>query len=146
MSLIDWQKNGWLLSHQTSRQEIAGLLAIAARDLKDCQTQGLGDDWKFNIAYNCTLQSSFAALYASGYRVPKGDSHHFRVIQSLQFTIGLTSNEIALFDAFRKKRNMVVYDISGAISPADAKQMIQFALTLSRRVVQWLHDQHSKIS
>lgn len=74
MSLTDWQKNGWLLPHQTTRQEIAGLLAIAARDLKDCQTHGLGDDWKFNIAYNGALQSSFAALYAAGFRVPKGST------------------------------------------------------------------------
>ena len=33
MSLEDWLKNGWLVEHQTSRQEMVDLLAMADRDL-----------------------------------------------------------------------------------------------------------------
>jgi hypothetical protein len=33
MSLEDWANNGWLCRHETSRQEIADLLAIVDRDL-----------------------------------------------------------------------------------------------------------------
>lgn len=32
-SLTDWQENGWLREHRTSREEIADLLALADRDL-----------------------------------------------------------------------------------------------------------------
>lgn len=35
MSLEDWANNGWLRRHETSRQEIADLLAIVDRDLAD---------------------------------------------------------------------------------------------------------------
>ena len=35
MSLSDWEKNGWLKAHQTSREEIQNLLNIVRRDLKD---------------------------------------------------------------------------------------------------------------
>ena len=33
MSLRGWQKNSWLVAHETSKEEIAALLAIVERDL-----------------------------------------------------------------------------------------------------------------
>ena len=89
MSLNDWLKNGWLKPHKPRRQEVVDLLALADRDLKDSKVSGLGNDWRFNIAYNAALQAGTAALIVSGYSVPKGESHHFRVIASLEFTIEL---------------------------------------------------------
>lgn len=44
MSLEEWRKNGWLKVHQSSVSEIADLLALADRDLKDSRTPGLSDD------------------------------------------------------------------------------------------------------
>jgi len=44
------------------------------------------------------------------------DSHHYRVIQSLELTVGKDSKFIGAFDAFRKKRNVSSYDIGGGIS------------------------------
>ena len=58
----DWQRHGWVKAHQTSSQEVADLLALAERDLKDCRAKGLSDDLKFSIAYNAALQASNAAL------------------------------------------------------------------------------------
>ncbi len=37
MSLKQWADNGWLRPHETSAQEIAGLLAIVERDLADAE-------------------------------------------------------------------------------------------------------------
>ena len=37
MSLKDWAKNSWLRPHQTSAQEVAGLLSIVDRDLEDAR-------------------------------------------------------------------------------------------------------------
>jgi len=102
MSLADWQKNAWVKPHETSPEEIADLLAVAARDLKDARAKGLSDDWRFNIAYNAALQTATAALAAAGYTVAKGDSNHFRVIQSLAFTVGLEPDQVDRFDQYRK--------------------------------------------
>ncbi len=87
MSFADWVKNGWLVAHKSSKQEIANLLGIVARDLKDSQAKDVSDDWRFAIAYNAALQAATAALAASGYRAGR-DSHHYRVIQSLELTVG----------------------------------------------------------
>ena len=109
MSLQDWVKNGWLVEHQSSPQEIAELLDVADRDLKECEISGLSPDWKLNIAYNATLQTATAALAAARYRV-KGEAHHYRVIQSLAYTIKAGATLIVQFDKFRKKRNISGYE------------------------------------
>jgi hypothetical protein len=145
MSLESWLKNGWLKRHPPDRREIGDLLGVAARDLRDCKAKGLSDDWRFNIAYNAALQSAFAALYATGHAVPKGDSHHFRVIQSLQWTIGLPIDEVDRFEAYRKKRNMGIYDVAGVISGADADECVAFATTLAAKVREWLEDHHPEL-
>ena len=62
LSLNDWLKNGWLIEHKTSPQEIEDLFRIVDRDLKDCEVTSLSPDWKFNIAYNAALQCAKAAL------------------------------------------------------------------------------------
>jgi len=52
VSFADWVNNGWLVAHKSSKQEIANLLGIVARDLKDSQAKDVSDDWCFAIAYN----------------------------------------------------------------------------------------------
>ncbi|HEY3125274.1 MAG TPA: hypothetical protein VGK70_14585 [Thermoanaerobaculia bacterium] len=74
MTLSDWARNGWLLSHRTSPREIGDLLGIVDRDLADSQASGLSADWRLNIAYNAALQAATAALPASGYRASPSQS------------------------------------------------------------------------
>src|ERR1700757_5345824 len=87
VSFADWVKNGWLVAHNSSKQEIANLLGIVARDLKDSQGKDVSDDWRFAIAYNAALQAATAALAAAGYRASR-ENHHYRGIQSLELTLG----------------------------------------------------------
>ena len=122
MSLEDWLKSGWLKEHRTSRQEIADLLAVADRDRKACQTPDLVSDWRFNIAYNAALQLATAALAAAGYEAERAN-HHYRVIQSLEFTLGLDATAIGKFDVFRKKRNITGYEKADAISETEAEAL-----------------------
>ena len=141
MSLQNWLNNGWLTQHRTSLQEITALLAVADRDLLDCKTSGLSPDWQLNIAYNAALQTATAALAASGYRAVR-DAHHYRVIQSLAHTIKADASLIALFDQFRKKRNISGYDHAGMISNQEAKEMVNLASRLRQEIEEWLRENH----
>jgi len=85
MSLSDWAKAEWLTELKSSREEIANLLGVADRDLKDCQVKGLSDDARLAIAYNGALQSATAAMRAAGYRLAR-EAHHYRTIFSLEHT------------------------------------------------------------
>jgi hypothetical protein len=78
MSLEVWKNSGWLRRHKTSAKEISGLMTLVERDLTDAAREEISTDWRFNIAYNASLQLATAVLYASGYRAGKGESKHYR--------------------------------------------------------------------
>jgi len=144
VSLQDWLKSRWLIEHQTSRQEIADLLGMADRDLVQCRTPHLSPDWQLNIAYNAALQAATAALAASGYRAAR-ETHHYRVIQSLAYTIKADERLITQLDKFRKKRNISDYERAGAVSEQEAKEMFALAKNLRDEVEKWLRSNHPEL-
>ena len=62
MNLHDWLRNGWLIEHATSSEEIDDLFGAADRDLTDCKVSGLSPDWRLHIAYNAALLLATVAL------------------------------------------------------------------------------------
>jgi hypothetical protein len=144
VSLQDWLKNGWLVEHQTSHQEIADLLGMADRDLVQCQTPHLSADWQLSIAYNAALQAAIAALAAAGYRAAR-EAHHYRAIQSLAYTIKAEARLVAQLDKFRKKRNISDYERAGAVSEQEAKEMFVLAKNLRDEVEKWLRSNYPKL-
>jgi hypothetical protein len=144
VSLKDWLNNGWLSEHKTSPAEIAELIGVADRDLRDCQAEDLSAHWKLAIAYNSALQMAVAALAASGYRASH-DAHHYRVIQSLRFTIKADTTLITRFDKFRKKRNIGGYERAWAVSDQEASEMLVLARELREEIEGWLRKHHSNL-
>ena len=142
MSLRNWQEQDWLSRHQSGREEIRELLALADRDLAQSWTPGLSPDWQLGIAYNAALQCATAALAASGYRVRRAPGHHYRTIQSLTLTLGWDVAEVDALDGFRRKRNVAEYERCGSVSSAEALQMRELAAKLRRDVQAWLEAQH----
>jgi hypothetical protein len=119
-------------------------LAISDRDLGACQVKQLPTDWRFAIAYNAGLQAATAALAAAGYRATR-DNHHYRVIQSLEFTTAPGRKFIDTFDGFRKKRNVSSYDLAGSVSDKEADEMLKLALSLRAEVEKWIRAIHPKL-
>ena len=144
MSLADWERNGWLTAHRTSRNEIRDLLAVVERDLADSEAEGLSADWRMTIAYNAALQAATAALAAAGYRASR-DQHHYRVIQSLRETLRIDAQTVNALDAFRKKRNVTGYERIGLVSDADADAMRALAVKLRHDVVAWIEKHHPEL-
>ncbi len=137
MSLNEWLKNGWLIEHETSEQEIEDLFRVVDRDLKDCEVTRLSPDWRFNIAYNAALQCAKTALAVAGFR-PSRESHHYRLIHSLAYTIQADDKSIIQFDMFRKKRNISDYLRAGEVSDQEVTEMIALAKKLRDRVKKWI--------
>jgi hypothetical protein len=93
------------------------------------------------IAYNAGLQAATAALAAAGYRASR-ENHHYRVIQSLEFTIAPDRKQIDTFDGFRKKRNVSSYDLSGTVSEKEAGEMFTLASEIRSAVEKWIRTTH----
>ena len=144
MSLRGWQKNSWLVDHESSPEEIAALLAIVERDLASAKVAGLADDWRLSIGYNAALQAATAALAASGFRAAR-EQHHYRTIQSLALTIGWRAAKVERFDRFRKKRNMIGYETAGVASGQEVHEMHELAVGLRDDVLAWLRKQHPRL-
>ena len=144
MSLKNWRDSGWLVDHKTSAQEIADLLTVSERDLKDSSASSISPDWQLAIAYNAALQAATAALFASGYRAGR-EAHHYRIIQSLAHTIKAKPALINQLDKFRKKRNIGGYEAAGRISQQEADEMKKLAKNLCEQIVQWLHQNHANL-
>jgi len=145
VSLQNWLENGWLVPHQSSKEEIRDLLGIATRDLKNTKINELSNDSRLNIAYNADLQSATAALAPSGYRPARDGNQHYRVIQSLEFTVGASAGTIRSFDAFRKKRNVSSYDKEGTVSDLEVTEMQAIAERLRLDVQTWLARRHPQL-
>jgi uncharacterized protein (UPF0332 family) len=144
MSLEQWAKNGWLRPHKSSRQEIANLLEIVDRDLKDAESN-ISSDWQFGIAYNAALKLCTILLHASGYR-PEQKLGHYRTITALPLILGEEQNDNAEYlDVCRAKRNTVEYDAAGAVTRDEARELIGFAKETRHRVVDWLKKNHPNL-
>ena len=144
MSLEDWLANKLIEIHRPSVLEIAELLRICARDLEKSRISELGPDWQLSIAYNAALQAAIAALAASGYRAKK-EGHHYRVIQSLAYTIKAEPALIKQFDKFRQKRNISDYERAGMVTEQEADAMISLAEELRNMLTFWLKKNHPEL-
>ncbi|MBI2194411.1 MAG: hypothetical protein HYU36_20730 [Planctomycetes bacterium] len=107
--------------------------------------KGLSEDWRLAIAYNAALQCATAALAASGYRASR-EAHHFRIVQSLGHTLVVENHLASKLDAFRTKRNASDCERAGAISAAEADEMVSLARSLRERVGTGLRQNHPNLA
>jgi len=145
MTLKSWAENRWLRPHRTSVQEIDDLFRIVDRDLRDARNPGLSADWQFGIAYNAVLKLCTMLLYAEGYR-PEKNLQHYRTIQALPLILGEAKKSDADYlDTCRGKRNVVEYDRTGAVSAAEANELLEFVEEFRSDVLEWLKEHHSPL-
>ena len=145
MALGDWLDSGILASHTPSRSEIAALLAIVDRDLRDCRARGLSPEWQLSIAYNAILQAATAALAATGYRVRRREGGHHHTLESLRHTVGIEADVLQVADALRKKRHLSDYVRAVAVSQQEADESIALAVRLCAEITIWLRGQHADL-
>ena len=146
MSLELWKQHGWLREYKTSAQEVNSLMELVERDLTDAAREEISKDWRFNIAYNAGLQLATIVLYAAGYRAGRGESKHYRVIQSLSLVMGPEFSTMRDYlDNCRRKRNVSEYDAVGTISAKEAEDLLQTVRELKVDVETWLRKNHPEI-
>ena len=141
MTLSQWLENRWLQKHNTTPEEIANLLRIVERDLKDAGA-GLSADWRFGIAYNAALKLCTILLYTEGFRAEK-NLQHYRTIEALPKILGPEKrNDADYLNACRIKRNTAEYDAVGAVSDDDGDELIAFVLEFRKEVLSHLNKHH----
>jgi hypothetical protein len=139
MTLKLWLENRWLKPHRANRKEVAGLLSIVDRDIKDAGA-ALSADWRFGISYNAVLKLCTILLHAEGYRAAH-DLQHYRTIAAMPLVLGDSKTADAEYlDTCRKKRNIVEYERAGSISVTEADELLAFATEFREVVTNWLKN------
>ena len=134
-----------LVPEQSNKSMIAELRAVADREIRDAETVE-SSDGRLGHAHSACLAVAAAALAASGYRVRRGSlAHHWRLIESLQYTLGLTAGQLKELQDYRKKRSLSVYEHAGIVTSTEADAALTAARRLRERLVAWLAAEHPKL-
>jgi len=124
--------------HTTHAQELQGLRIVVARDLKDAALPNLSVDRRFAIAYNAVLQLATMAIACTGYRV-RGVGHHHTTFEALELAMGPSITAHAVyFDTYRRKRNLVDYDVANIITETEAMELLEKAHEFDQLVETWI--------
>ncbi len=136
MSLKRLFDNGYLRKAEPTKRDVNAKFAVADRNLRDAANENISIDTRFRLSYEAMLAAAQALLLADGYRPASGRSHYYS-IESLEYTIGESRDEIILLHALAKKRHVIQYDMVDAISPEElvivrkqAKRIINLAAAM----------------
>jgi hypothetical protein len=128
--------------HVTSKQELDDLRSVVSRDLTDAALPGLSDDRAFATAYNAVLQLAKMAIACAGYRVT-GGGHHQTTFQAMTLALGSkAANYAAYFDACRRKRNQLDYDVAHVATHTESQEMLKQANEFRAFVETWIDSNY----
>jgi len=115
------------------------------RTLDDAKVDAISADLRFVAAFTAALTAATIALRAAGYRTVTQTGHHTRIIESLEFTIKADPRLIQKLKVFSNKRNKSIYDVAGAVSDQELKEMAKLANELHRLVTDWIKKAHPQL-
>ena len=139
-------RSGRVQRHVTSKSEQDDLRSVVQRDLTDAALPALSDDRAFATAYNSVLQLSKMAVAAAGYRVV-GQGHHQTTFEAVELAIGPTAAPYATyFDACRRKRNQLDYDVAEVASHTESQELLAKAREFQQLVETWLAANHPTLA
>lgn len=146
--MITWKEllsNKDVKKHSTSKQEVANLLAVVERDLKDAALKGLSADRRFATAYNAALQLCKISIGCAGYLV-SASAHHQKSFEYAEIAVGKKVNKlIAYFEYCRRKRNTLDYDKAGVVTKEEADELLEKTIEFKDIVIKWLKAQHKSL-
>lgn len=68
-------------------------------------------------------------MFDQGFRPAAGEGQHKAAVQFAEIALGdKFRDDIHIFDKMRSKRHRVIYDVSGLVSQAEARQALDFAV------------------
>ena len=142
MNLKDWagQHPDDLIEQQSDPQIIEELRKVAEREILDANLV-LSSEGKLGHSHNAIIAIASAGLALEGYRIRKGSpSHHYRIVESLEFTLGLKEEEVKELQDYRRKRSLSIYEQSGMVTATESVG----ALSAAQRLIHILDERLSK--
>lgn len=141
MNLKKFIAKGYLTESAPDKEELARLLRLVERDIREATERCHEIDWQFAIAYNAALQLATLVIRASGYRATTKVGHHWVTFTVLPELLGDEFRERAqYFNDCRAKRNTTEYCDTGTISKAEVEKLLHEVYSFKKQVVSWLKE------
>lgn len=137
MNLKDWasQHPDDLIEERADAAAIAELEKVADREILDADSVR-SCEGRLGHSHNAILAIASAVLAVAGYRIRKGSpSLHWRLIESLEFTLGLRGTEIKELQDYRRKRRLSIYEQSGVVTETEAAGALSAARRLREKQI-----------
>lgn len=120
-----------ILKHEApGREEIAGLIRIAAIRLGDAQKTTNAPESRFDLAYNAAHAFALAALRIHGYRSDK----RYIIFPALPHTLGVETATWRLLDRCHRERNATEYEGIASVDEKLLDGLLDAARELLKRV------------
>ena len=148
MTLEQWVQNNLddLNSERSDPSAIKELISVAEREITDAESV-FSAEGKLTHAYMVCLSVGRAALAVSGYRIRGGaKSHHYKGIASLEYTVGLSSEEVSEIQNYRQARHQSIYDFASVVSESKADCALKTAKSLLKKFREWMKANHPEFS
>lgn len=124
-------------SAEYPRQFLDEHLALAAREMADAESV-VSSEGKLMHAHAACLSLAAGALALCGFRLRRGSrSHHYRLIESLQYTLGLPSEKVKELQDYRRKRARAMYERAKHVTEVEAEGALKAAAALRTAVLEW---------
>ncbi len=145
MNLEQWVRNNRddLNPEKPDPSTARELVSVARRELSDANSV-FSPEGKLTHAYSACLCIARSALAICGYRVRGGArGHHFKSIESLEYTLGLTSEEVREIQNYRQARHQSIYDYACIVSKGKADCALRTAERLLAKYNEWIGINYS---
>jgi hypothetical protein len=134
-------------THRPSKQELDGLRELISRDLADAAIKGLSSDRRFATAYNAALQTAKMGIACAGYRLANTQGHHRLTFEAARLALGASAaRSLDLFEACRRKRNVIDYDQASVATDTEAAEVASEAAAFLELVEEWIKTHHAKLA
>ena len=147
MTLEQWVQNNLddLNSEKPDPPAICELISVAEREIQDAKSVS-SSEGKLTHAYIACLSIGRAALAVCGYRIRSGaKSHHYKGVASLEYTVGLSSEEVSEIQNYRQARHQSIYDFASVVSEKKADSALVTAESLLAKYQEWMKANHPEI-
>jgi len=133
-------REGAVQPHMPTKAEFDRLRGVVTRNLADASLRGLSADNRLGLAYEAALALARMAVHAAGYAVPVGVPRaHALTLEGAELALGpALRHELAYFNAVRKRRNTMTYDVAGSVDAREAQDALGQAARFERAVEAWL--------
>lgn len=118
-----------------NENEVKGLIHSGRIRLKDAEHEFLGEESRFDLAYNAAHSLALAALRLKGYRA----TNRYVVFQALPFTLGVGPEVWRVLSKCHDKRNLAEYEGHCEMDTRLLKELISATHVLLKKIDPFLH-------